>query len=58
MPMLLYVKCKTCETQFPSPIQIDEQSFQTATLINNSYQCPNSHQNPYDKSDHFFVEVK
>lgn len=40
MAKILMVQCKKCKDWFPSPIQMDETSFATATLSNNSLGCP------------------
>ncbi|MGG0555275.1 hypothetical protein ABEY55_22095 [Priestia aryabhattai] len=37
---MVVAKCKKCGKEFPSPIQFDFLSFQTATIGNNSAQCP------------------
>lgn len=53
----LYVRCKNgrCRREFFSPVQMDEESFGTATLRQNSYQCSFCKKaNTYDKEDHFF----
>ena len=51
----LYVNCEHCGKAFPSPIQMDKTSFATATLTQNSYQCPHCDKTAaYDGPDHFF----
>jgi hypothetical protein len=50
----LMVKCKVCGKEFLSPIQLDRSSFESSTLGNNTYQCPDGHRASYDKGDHFF----
>ena len=53
----LYVKCKNdkCNREFASPIQMDENGFNTAELNANQYQCYYCQMNnTYDKNDHFF----
>ncbi len=53
----LYVKCKNenCKREFPSPIQMDEESFKTSELKHNRYACFFCRQtNAYDNKDHFF----
>ena len=35
----LQVECKHCGAQIISPIQMDPESFKSATLLDNSYQC-------------------
>ena len=52
----LYVECKNekCKREFPSPIQMDEESFKTNTMKSNTYQCYFCKQtNLYNKQDHF-----
>jgi len=53
MPML-YLKCKTCKTEFASGFNFDKKSFETAQLSNNGHQCPKGHMNRYDKKDYYF----
>lgn len=53
MPML-YLKCKTCQTEFASGIAADEKSFATLTLINNGHQCSKGHMNHYSTKDYHF----
>jgi hypothetical protein len=49
------LKCKNCGTEFRSGIQMDEKSFETATLEANFEQCPSCAQtHTYDKPDYFF----
>jgi len=50
----LYLKCKTCGEKFQAGIQMDEESFKTATLLNNNESCPWGHMNSYNKEDYFF----
>ena len=53
MPML-YLRCKSCGTRFPSGISADEQSFKTLTLRNNNHRCPNGHAHSYNKEDYSY----
>jgi hypothetical protein len=53
MPML-YLKCKTCGTKFASGISVDETSFKTLNLVNNSHTCPKGHTHAYNKQDYSF----
>ena len=51
----LYIKCKKCSSDFPSPIQMDRESFKSSTLEGNSFECPHCNsRNSYDKKDLFF----
>jgi uncharacterized Zn finger protein len=51
----LMVKCKNCGTVHPSAIQVDETSFKTTTLTNNSENCPKcGKMSTYNKPDYFF----
>ena len=55
--MALMIKCKnsSCGFERPAAIQIDEISFQTKSLSNNSEECPKCGQvSIYDKPDYFF----
>ena len=55
----LQVACKNCGSQILSSIQMDPKSFETATLTDNSYQCPVCGQSAtYNKEDHFFDTAK
>jgi len=54
--MKLYLKCKTCGEKFQAGIQMNEESFKTATLRNNNESCPKGHMNSYNKEDYFFEE--
>jgi hypothetical protein len=53
MPML-FLKCKTCKTEFASGIGADKKSFETTQLVGNSHNCPKGHVNRYDKKDYYF----
>jgi hypothetical protein len=53
MPML-YLKCKICGTKFASGIAVDEKSYKTLSLINNSHTCPKGHVSSYNKQDYSF----
>ncbi len=50
----LYLKCKTCQVEFPSGIASDRVSFMTLQLSAMGHVCPKGHTNQYDKSDYFF----
>ncbi len=51
----MMVKCKKCGNEHPSMIQMDETSYKTSTLSNNSEQCPKCGQmSTYNKEDYFF----
>ncbi len=51
----IFVKCKSCASDFLSPIQLDKSSFESANLNNNSFQCPKCNKaNSYDKEDMHF----
>ena len=51
----LIIKCKSCSEEFTSPIQMDRSSFESSTLSNNPFQCPNCGKaNVYGKKDMHF----
>lgn len=53
----LYVKCKNdkCKREFRSPIQMEEEAFESSQLQDNQYQCYFCKEtNTYDKKEHFF----
>ena len=53
--MVMMIKCKSCGNEQPSAIQMNEQSFESATLTNNSEQCTSCGQmSTYNKYDYFF----
>ena len=54
MAKMLYLRCKTCKTEFPSGIAMDERSFATSQLINNGHNCPKGHVHTYNKPDYYF----
>jgi len=56
--MPVYYKCKNCDEEHPSPIAFgDKASFDTATLKNNSFQCPKTNQSAlYSKEDMFWKD--
>ena len=57
--MPVYFRCKSCEGEHPSPIQMDKNSFENPTNIiqNNSFQCPQTRQMAvYDKEDMFWKD--
>ena len=51
MPML-YLRCKTCDTEFASGISVDNKSFETLILSENHHICPEGHTHTYDKKDY------
>jgi hypothetical protein len=57
MPML-FLTCKTCGAKFASSIYVDEKSFETLCLKNNSHQCPKGHVHVYEKVNYFFKTNK
>jgi len=56
--MAVYYKCKICGEEHLSPIAFgDKKSFETATLVGNSFQCPKKLQSAiYDKKDMFWKD--
>ncbi len=57
--MPIYFKCKICEEEHISPIQMDKESFEDPTNIiqDNSLQCPKTGQSSlYSKEDMFWKE--
>lgn len=51
----MMVKCRKCGDEHRSMIQMDEQSFKSSSLSNNSEQCSKCGQmSTYNKSDYFF----
>ena len=50
----LYLNCKTCGMEFASGIAMDEKSFASTQLSNNSHTCPMGHTNSYNKKDYHF----
>ena len=57
-PHDLYVKCKTCDIEFPAKIRTNPRSFATSQYHNNTHGCPNGHQNSYDKADYKMKKVE
>jgi predicted nucleic-acid-binding Zn-ribbon protein len=56
MGKTLMIKCKKCNDWFQSPIQMDEKSFMTSTLTNNTLQCPRcGNGNVTNKEDMKFI---
>lgn len=51
---MLYVKCKTCGTEFCSMMRCDKRIFRNLDLQNNRYTCPNGHKNRYNKKDYYY----
>jgi len=51
----MMLRCKNCGTEFPSGIQMDKRSFESATLAANAEKCPACEQvRGYDKEEYFF----
>jgi len=51
----MMVKCKACGEAHPSGMQMDETTFATTTLTNNSENCPKCQAtSTYNKEDYFF----
>ena len=48
----LYLRCKTCDTEFASGISVDKKSFETLILSGNQHTCPKGHTHTYDKKDY------
>lgn len=38
--MTIMITCPNCGKKYPSPIQMDQQSFQSAIIENNDMECP------------------
>lgn len=58
--MSVYFRCKVCGNSHPSPIGFgSKNSFDTAALTNNQFQCPKTGKvASYDKADVFWKEEK
>lgn len=56
--MAVYYRCKICGEEHPSPIAFgDKESFESATIRNNTFQCPKTGQfASYNKEDMFWKE--
>jgi len=57
--MPIYFKCKNCDEEHPSPIQMDKKSFEDPTniILDNSFQCPKTNQSAlYSKEDMFWKD--
>ena len=52
----LYLKCKTCETEFASMIGADRVSFETMVLSRNQHTCPKGHTHAYDTEDYYLKD--
>jgi len=51
----MMVRCKKCEDEHASMIQMDDSSFRSTDLQDNSEQCPRCRQaSTYNKPDYFF----
>lgn len=57
--MPVYFKCKSCGKEHKSPIAFgDKKSFDSSTLENNSFTCPNTGEiHSYDKEDMMWKET-
>jgi len=53
---MLYLKCKTCETEFWSAIRCDKRIFKTLDLRDNCHHCLNGHKNRYNKRDYYYKD--
>jgi hypothetical protein len=53
----LYLKCKTCNTEFWSDIRCDKPTFKTLNLQGNCHACPDRHKNYYDKKDYYYIDI-
>jgi hypothetical protein len=51
MTKKIQVQCDTCNKWFDSGIQMDEESFKTATIEDNTETCPLGHVHTYSKED-------
>lgn len=56
-PHDLYLKCKTCNIEFPAGIRTNPRSHATSQYIGNMHTCPNGHSNSYDKEDYMLKKV-
>lgn len=56
--MAVYYKCKICGEKHRSPIAFgDKKSFESSTLISNSFQCPKTGGlESYHKKDMLWIE--
>ena len=57
--MRIYFKCKNCDEEHISPIQVDKKRFEDPTNIiqDNSFQCPKTNQSAlYSKEDMFWKD--
>ena len=53
--MTMMVKCKDCHFEHPSAFQMEKATFETASLSNNSEQCPQcGTKSSYNKEEYFF----
>ena len=53
---MLYLKCKTCDEEFLSGIDIDEENFEKVKF-KGYHICPKWHAHKYDKKDYYFKEI-
>jgi len=55
--MPIYFRCKNCDEDHPSPIQVDRETFEDSTNIihDSSFQCPKTGQSAfYSKKDTYW----
>lgn len=56
-PNMLYVKCKTCRSEFWSAIICEKHTFAALDLHGNRHPCPLcGHKDRYDKKDYYYKE--
>ena len=53
---LLYLKCKTCNTEFSSGLGFDKKDFKRTVFTGTQHTCPKGHKHAYDKKDYYFKE--
>lgn len=54
----VYLRCKTCNTEFASGVGFDQKSFETSIISRNQHTCPKGHTHTYDKKDYFFSRAQ
>ena len=54
--MSIYFRCKNCDEDHPSPIQVDRETFEGSNIIqDSSFQCPKTGQSAlYSKKDTYW----
>jgi Zn finger protein HypA/HybF involved in hydrogenase expression len=53
---IMMIKCRNCDHEHPSDIQMDTSDFESAKIHNKSEQCPKCGSvSTYKKSDYFFL---